>query len=91
MSDLRPEDLGETPTLEVRVYRNDALLHRELCETEADAAAVVEAWEEEPGIECEVDDLSTRRHDAEDLEVEPTDAEAYPTAAEAGPGTERQW
>jgi hypothetical protein len=91
MSELRPEDLGETPTLEVCVYRNGALVHRELCESEADAAAVAEGWEQEPGIKCEVADLSTGRHDVEDVEVEPTDVEAYPTAAEAGPGSERQW
>ena len=42
MSELRPEDPGETPTLEVCVYRNGVLVHRELCESEADAAAATE-------------------------------------------------
>ena len=82
MSDLRPQDFGETPTLEARAYRDGVLVHRELCESEADAAAFVEAWDEEPGIECEVDDLSVRSHGVERFEVEPTDADDYPTAAE---------
>ena len=28
MSDLRPEDFGETPTLEVRAYREGKLVER---------------------------------------------------------------
>jgi hypothetical protein len=79
MSDLRPEDLVETPTLEVRAYRDGVLMRRELCESEEDAAAFVDAWEQEPGIRCEVDDLSLRSHDTESFEVEPTDADEYPT------------
>jgi hypothetical protein len=79
MSHARPEDLGETPTLEVRVYRDGVLIGRELCESEEDVAAFVEAWEQEPGIECEVDDLSVSSHGTESLEVEPTDVDAYPT------------
>lgn len=59
MSEPRPAEFGETPTLEMRAYRNGELVHRELCASEAEAAALVEAWEEEPGTECEVDDLST--------------------------------
>ena len=77
MSDARPEDLGETPALEVRAYRDGVLVSRELCESEEDAAMFVEAWEEEPGIHCEIEDLSVPRP-TESFEVEPTDLDAYP-------------
>lgn len=83
MSDLRPADIGETPTLELRVYRHGEMVHRQLCVTEAEAAAVVEAWEEEPGTACEVDDLSGPRHDLEAREIDRDDAEEYPTVADA--------
>jgi hypothetical protein len=91
MSDVRPEDLGETPTLEVRAYRAGVLVSRELCESEEDAAAFVEAWEQEPGIVCEVDDLSVPSHDTEMFEVEPTDLEAYPTDTQTHTRVERPW
>jgi hypothetical protein len=84
MSDLRPEDFGETPTLELRVYRRGVLVHRELCASEAEAAALVEVWEEEPGTECEVDDLSATRHDLEAREVDRDDADEYATVPETG-------
>ena len=78
MSDVRFVDVGETPTLTVRVYRDGVLLHSELCESEADAAAAVETWEQEANITCEVGHLSAERHDVEDLELEPTEIEDYP-------------
>ena len=87
MSDLRQEDFGVTPTLEVRVYRDGALVQRVLCESEEDAVATVEAAEEELGVKCEVDDLSAQHHDVDDLDVERTDItdfdEEYPTVAES--------
>ena len=46
------------PTIEVRVYRDDLLLARELCETEADAAAVVQRWSEVENVYVLTDDLS---------------------------------
>ena len=92
MSDLRQEDFGVTPTLEVRVYRDGVLVQRVLCETEEDAVATVEAAEEELGVECEVDDLSAPYHDVDHLDVERTDipdfGEEYPTAAESSAGPE---
>jgi hypothetical protein len=84
MSDPRPADFGATATLEMRVYRHGVLVHRELCESEAEAAALAEAWEEEPGTECEVDDLSAPRHDVEALEIDRDDVEEYPTTPEGG-------
>ena len=91
MSDLRQEDFGVTPTLEVRVYRDGVLVQRVLCETEEDAVATVEAAEEERGVKCEVDDLSAQHHDVDDLEVAPTafaDYDAYPTTTESDAGPE---
>ena len=58
MTDLRPEDFGATPTLEVRAYRDGTLFDRTLCESEEDAAVAVAAWEELDGVECVVEDLS---------------------------------
>lgn len=46
----------DTPTIEVRVYRDGNLVQRELCETDVEAAAVVAAWSEVDGIVCQVDD-----------------------------------
>ena len=90
MSDLRQEDFGVTPTLEVRVYRDGVLVQRVLCETEEDAVATVEAVEEELGVRCEVDDLSARHDDVDEIELERADfadfEEAYPTVAESAAG-----
>ena len=36
MDQLRPEELGETPALEVIVYRDGALVERVRCESELD-------------------------------------------------------
>ena len=58
MSDIRSEDADETGSIEVCVYRGAALVHRQLCESAEHAAAVVEAWEQNEGVECEVHDLS---------------------------------
>ena len=74
---------------EGRAYRDGVLVSRELCESEEDAAAFVETREQEPGIECEVDDLSVRSHNVEVFEVEPTDVDEYPTVAERGTPAER--
>jgi hypothetical protein len=91
MSELRPADLGETPALEVRIYRDGVLVHSELCESEEDAAAVVEAWEQEPRTTCEVADLSAQRHDVELFEIEPTENEDHPAVAEAGSAVAPPW
>lgn len=73
MTEVRPEDYGETPTIEVRVYRDDELITRELCESEEQAAQVVQDWETvDERLECEVDDLSFRHRPGDLLEPEPT-------------------
>jgi len=66
----------ETPTIEVRVFQNGRLVHQELCESEEQAALVVEAWSELEGVACEVDDLSTRHGPEEVLAPEPSEVAA---------------
>ncbi len=55
-----------TSVIEVRIYRDDQLLARELCESEDDAAAVVDRWSELGNLSFLVDDLS-RHHAPEDI------------------------
>lgn len=72
----------ETPTVEVRVYRDGRLVHRELCESDEDAGLVVEEWSEVEGTGFEVDDLSLRHRPDQILDLEPSgtrDDDAYPT------------
>lgn len=54
------------PTVEVVVYRNGEVVHRELCESEADAASVIEQWKEVSGTEFQIDDLAVR-HGPDDI------------------------
>jgi hypothetical protein len=72
----------ETPTVEVRVYRDGRLVHRELCESDEHAALVVEEWSEVEGTGFEVDDLSSPHRPDQILDLEPSetgDDDAYPT------------
>jgi hypothetical protein len=69
---MRDDAPDTAPTVEVKVYRHGALVHRELCESEADAAAAVEQWKEVDGAEFEVDDLGVH-HRPTDI-LEPTEA-----------------
>lgn len=73
----RPEDHGETPAVEVRVYLHGRLLERELCESEVEAALAVNAWTAIDGIACEVDGLSIR-HRPDDVLDEPEPAGLEP-------------
>ncbi len=57
---------AESPTVEVVVFRDGREVARELCDTAEDAALVVERWSEDPGVVCQVDDLS-ERHRPEDI------------------------
>jgi hypothetical protein len=52
-----PFETDVAPTVEVRVFRDGRLVHRELCESDADAADVVARWEG-AGVTAEVDALS---------------------------------
>jgi len=70
MVDIRREDYGESPTIEVRIYEDAELIRTELCETAEEAAALAAHWEERPGVECEVRDLTSKGWDQPgDLEV----------------------
>ena len=70
MSDESLSERDEAPTVEVRVFRHGTLVHRELVESEEQAAIVVDEWAELDGVQCEVDDLSIRHHPGEILEPE---------------------
>jgi hypothetical protein len=71
---------GEAPTVEVRVYRDGTMIHRELCESTEAAADVVELWSEAEGVECVVDDLSVEHAAGQILEPgdESSPDETYP-------------
>ncbi len=80
MPTSHPEDPSTTPTAEVVVRRDGTEIHRELCESAAEAAAIVAHWEEQRGVECEVANLAAGA-DAEAAEVDWGEAEtAYPGA-----------
>ena len=68
-----PDELGETPTIEVTVFRDGQVIHRELCETDEEATAVAEQWSETGEVECQIDDLSVH-HRASDV-LEPSESE----------------
>lgn len=73
------------PTIEVRVYRDGLLVHSELCETEDEALLIVDEWSEQPGVTCEVDDLSVRHRGDDVLAPEPPEPTVdYPTVYEQG-------
>lgn len=51
-------DAGRQPTLEVVVRRHGDVVHRELVESEQEAALVAETWAELEGVHCEVRSIS---------------------------------
>ena len=57
---MRPvrEPGTEAPTVEVVAFRDGHEVARELYDTPEDAALAVERLTEEPGVACQVDDLS---------------------------------
>jgi hypothetical protein len=77
------------PTLEVRIYDHDRLLARELCESEEDAATVVERWSDVANLFVVADHLSTN-HEPDDI-LAPDEPligsdEDYPIASTPVPG-----
>jgi hypothetical protein len=77
------------PTIELRIYRNGRLLVQELCETEEDAAAVVEHWSDVENLYVLVDDLSARHAPGDILAPDESlmsAAEDYPIASAPIPG-----
>ena len=87
MTEVRPQDVGETPTIEVRIYRRGELIHREFCDSEEQAALAVAEWEDVEDVECEVDDLSPHHPGAEPVDHEPVEppSEDYPPITESQP------
>jgi hypothetical protein len=77
VSDIALYDSG-APHIEVRVYEQDRLIARELCESEDEADALVERWAQEGGFTFQIDDLS-HDHSPDDVlageSVEPADAD----------------
>ena len=90
MGEFTPSELGVSATVEVTVYRHGALVHRELCETEEEAAAIVEEWSELDGVECQVDDLSVHHRPGDILEPEP-DAGPADDDYRPPPAPEERW
>jgi hypothetical protein len=82
MTEQQVHDWDEAPTVEVRVFRHGELVHTELCESEEQAALVVEQWSELDGVQCEVDDLTVKHRPGDIFEPEPAVAgdEDYPPA-----------
>jgi hypothetical protein len=79
MDELRPRELGETPALEVIVYRDDEVVERVRCDSELEAAEVVAAWVEVVGVRCVVTGFSEPSGEGAASEVEPLDdVELYP-------------
>lgn len=75
-------DADATPSIEVRVFRGDELIERRLCESDEEAAEVVEQWAEVEDVTCLVDDLSFHHTQNDVLEPEPPQPanEEYPHA-----------
>ena len=92
MSAGAPYDAG-APTIEVRIYRDDQILVRELVETEEDAEALVDRWSDVGNIHVLVDDLSARHGPADvlapdELLTGDDDDRSIDSAVSPGRGTE---
>lgn len=70
MVEAHQQEMDTAPTLEVLVFRNGDVVHRELCESEEQAAIVIEAWAELDGTTCEVRGLSDSEIDADATELD---------------------
>lgn len=80
MTDQQSRQWEETPTVEVRVFHHDGLVHTELCESEEQAALVVAQWSEFDNVRCEVGDLTVKDRPEDASEPRPAVAagEDYP-------------
>ncbi len=63
MTDSHLQDPSDAPITEVVVLRHGVEIHRQSCESEQEAADIIAHWEEQPGVECEVVDLTTGREE----------------------------
>jgi hypothetical protein len=57
---MRPDELAEAPTTEVRVYRFGHFIHSVLCTSDDEVAEAVRGWEDIDGVVCEVDDVTNQ-------------------------------
>jgi hypothetical protein len=83
VSDFSPIHQDRALTIEVVAYRNGIAVDRRLCESAAQAAAVVAHLEEQPGVECEVLDLSTAGGESAAEVPEPDDGYPYEPEVES--------
>ncbi|TNC21829.1 hypothetical protein [Amycolatopsis alkalitolerans] len=67
------DDPRNAGTVEVLVYQDGRLLHRQLCESDEQASDVVAQWSELPGVTCDVEDLAARHEAGDILEAEPAE------------------
>jgi hypothetical protein len=72
------------PTLEVRILRDGVVAQRALCETEAEAEALVQAWSEGEGVVVEVEDLTLRTGRPGVLDPQPWEVDAEDLLYEGG-------
>jgi hypothetical protein len=85
MTEPRHHEVDEGGAVEVVVYRDGTVIHRELCESEDEAAMIVATWDEMPGVRCVVSDLSEAERGPEDLEVdEAWGDDEYPAGRDEG-------
>jgi hypothetical protein len=70
MGEVEPSEPNSSPTVEVIVFQHGHEIARELCESSEEAAVIVDWWNEQDGVECQVDDLSI--HHCPDDILEPT-------------------
>ena len=65
-----PRQPGDAASVEVRLYRGDDLVHRQLFENAEEADSVVEQWSERGITRVDIDDLSAQHEPGEILEPE---------------------
>jgi hypothetical protein len=88
MSEMQEKDT--TPTLEVRILRDGVVVQRELCATEAEANAVVEAWSDVEGVVVEVEDLARSPRGAGVLDPRPWEVDADDLLYEGSADTDEE-
>jgi hypothetical protein len=73
MDEIRPDDFGSAPTIEVTVYRHGDVVQRVLCESDDEVQSVIDQWGEVEGTEFQVDDLSVQHRPGDVLEPDAGD------------------
>jgi hypothetical protein len=81
VKDVGPEELRQTPTLDVRTHGDAMVMQLELGESGAEAA--VSAWTGREGQGTEREIVSAKGDDLDVLAVQRADTEAYPTITNA--------